>query len=53
MDVITMLQCDCSVSIHLIPGNVLMIFILICFVKDKDKETMMNAPRMFITFDSK
>ena len=27
MDVITMLQCDCSVSIHLIPGNVLMIFI--------------------------
>lgn len=24
-----------------------------CFVKDKDKETMMNAPRMFITFDSK
>lgn len=52
MDVITMLQCDCSVFHSFNPWKRPHDFYF-CFVKDKDKETMMNAPRMFITFDSK
>lgn len=31
----------------------LMVNLLFFFDQDTEKETMMNAPRMFITFDSK